>query len=96
MSHSTVAHDDSKTFAILTDTTKCTGCETCVAACKTENKLGQDQAWKWQQEIDAPLRHTLLHRPAPPRSQLRPPAMPPLPRTRLRLGLPRRRFAENG
>ncbi len=28
--------DDNKTFAILTDTTKCTGCETCVQACPSE------------------------------------------------------------
>ena len=27
-------------FAILTDTTRCTGCEQCVAACKRENRLG--------------------------------------------------------
>lgn len=45
--------DDNKVFAILTDTTKCTGCETCVQACKQENKLGRDRAWKWQQDIDA-------------------------------------------
>ena len=44
--------DDNKTFAILTDTTKCTGCETCVQACKAENKLGRDRLWNWQQEID--------------------------------------------
>jgi formate dehydrogenase iron-sulfur subunit len=42
-----------KTFAILTDTTRCTGCEACVGACKAENKLGRDRAWKWQQDIDA-------------------------------------------
>lgn len=45
--------DDNKVFAILTDTTKCTGCETCVQACKAENDLGRDRAWKWQQEVDA-------------------------------------------
>lgn len=44
--------DDAKTFAILTDTTKCTGCETCVAACKEENGLGKDRARRWQHRID--------------------------------------------
>ena len=43
---------DAKTFAILTDTTKCTGCETCVAACKEANGLGRDQPQRWQSRID--------------------------------------------
>ena len=30
-------------FAILTDTTLCTGCETCVKACKKTNELGRDR-----------------------------------------------------
>jgi len=30
-------------YAILTDTTLCTGCETCVKACKAANKLGPDR-----------------------------------------------------
>ena len=45
--------DEMQACAILTDTTKCTGCETCVQACKTENKLGRDRDWKWQQDIDS-------------------------------------------
>jgi formate dehydrogenase iron-sulfur subunit len=53
MSLAPPAPDDNQHFAILTDTTRCTGCETCVLACKAENKLGRDRAWSWQQEIDA-------------------------------------------
>ncbi len=45
--------DDSKVRAILTDTTLCTGCETCVAACKEVNHLGRDRMWRWQQRIDS-------------------------------------------
>ena len=43
---------DANTLAILTDTTLCTGCETCVAACKIENGLGKDRAWRWKGDID--------------------------------------------
>ncbi len=39
-------------FAILTDTTLCTGCETCVHACKSTYKLGRDRAWRWKTKID--------------------------------------------
>jgi len=40
-----------KSFAILTDVTKCIGCEDCVAACKKANDSGADDApWKWQSE----------------------------------------------
>jgi formate dehydrogenase iron-sulfur subunit len=39
-------------FAILTDTTKCTGCEICVAACKIENSLGPDKAARQKSAID--------------------------------------------
>ncbi len=36
-------------FAILTDVTKCIGCEECVAACKDANEIGADDApWRWQ------------------------------------------------
>jgi formate dehydrogenase iron-sulfur subunit len=36
-------------FAILTDVTRCIGCEDCVAACKKANATGDDDApWKWQ------------------------------------------------
>jgi formate dehydrogenase iron-sulfur subunit len=40
-----------KSFAILTDVTKCIGCEQCVTACKNANETGADDApWKWQSE----------------------------------------------
>jgi formate dehydrogenase iron-sulfur subunit len=38
--------------AILTDTTLCTGCEKCVAACKEKNELGKDTPRRWKQRID--------------------------------------------
>ena len=38
-----------KSFAILTDVTKCIGCEKCVAACKEVNQTGEEDApWRWQ------------------------------------------------
>jgi formate dehydrogenase iron-sulfur subunit len=38
-------------FAILTDVTRCIGCEECVAACKRANATGDEDApWKWQGE----------------------------------------------
>ncbi len=43
---------NANTAAILTDTTKCTGCESCVAACKKENELGKDRARPWKRRID--------------------------------------------
>ena len=33
--------------AILTDITKCNGCEKCVDACIAENKLGKVLPWRW-------------------------------------------------
>ncbi|MGK7313517.1 MAG: 4Fe-4S dicluster domain-containing protein [Candidatus Longimicrobiales bacterium M2_2A_002] len=39
--------------AILIDTTLCTGCETCVAACKEENGLGPDRLRTGQASIHA-------------------------------------------
>jgi formate dehydrogenase iron-sulfur subunit len=44
--------DNTKIFAILTDTTRCTGCETCVQACKNTYHLGRDRAWRWKRKID--------------------------------------------
>lgn len=41
-----------KQMAILTDTTKCIGCEECVVACKKTNHTGEDHLWKWQSSID--------------------------------------------
>jgi formate dehydrogenase iron-sulfur subunit len=43
---------NANTLAILTDTTLCTGCESCVAACKIENRLGKDRPWRWKAGID--------------------------------------------
>ncbi|MGD8439175.1 MAG: 4Fe-4S binding protein [Holophagae bacterium] len=37
-------------FAILTDTTKCTGCERCVDACVEQNKLGPDIRYRWRED----------------------------------------------
>lgn len=42
-----------KPFGILIDTTRCTGCEKCVQACKKENGLGKDRAWRWQESVDS-------------------------------------------
>ncbi len=39
-------------FAILTDTTLCIGCEKCVEACRSENKLGEDVPRRWKSRID--------------------------------------------
>ena len=39
-------------MAILTDTTRCTGCEQCVAACKRQNNLGPDAPRRWKRAID--------------------------------------------
>ena len=38
--------------AILNDTTRCTGCEKCVAACKREYGLGKDLPRRWKLRID--------------------------------------------
>jgi formate dehydrogenase iron-sulfur subunit len=40
-----------RSIAILTDVTKCIGCEDCVAACKKANDTGAaDAPWEWQSE----------------------------------------------
>jgi formate dehydrogenase iron-sulfur subunit len=52
--------------AILTDTTLCTGCQKCVAACKSENELGKDLPRRWKRRIDdlSSTRYTtILRRP---------------------------------
>ena len=41
----------SRRMAILIDTTRCTGCEKCIVACKEENDLGKDRAWPEQRSI---------------------------------------------
>lgn len=48
----TATFDNEKVYAILTDTTLCTGCETCVHACKQTYGLGRDRAWRWKRKID--------------------------------------------
>lgn len=61
-----VAPADHERFAILTDTTLCTGCETCVHACQQEYDLGRDRAWRWKQRIDdlsATRFTTIIRRP---------------------------------
>ncbi len=44
--------EDHKRYAILTDTTLCTGCEACVHACKQTYELGRDRAWRWKSKVD--------------------------------------------
>ena len=39
------------TWAILTDVTKCIGCEECVKACQETNHLPQERPWPWVQHI---------------------------------------------
>ena len=54
------------TWAILTDTTRCVGCENCVKACKAENHLGKDVPRRWKKSIDdlSSTRYTtVLRRP---------------------------------
>lgn len=48
-----IRETDHERYAILTDTTLCTGCETCVHACKETYGLGHDRAWRWKRQIDA-------------------------------------------
>ena len=55
-----------KNMAILTDTTKCIGCEECVVACKKINGTGIDKPWRWVKNIDdlsASRWTTVLQRP---------------------------------
>lgn len=47
-----IRDEDHHTYAILTDTTLCTGCETCVEACKQTYNTGRDRNWRWQRKID--------------------------------------------
>jgi formate dehydrogenase iron-sulfur subunit len=41
-----------RAMAILTDVTKCIGCEECVHACKQVNHTGEDLPWRWQRKFD--------------------------------------------
>ena len=39
-------------MAILTDVTKCIGCEECVTACRKANHLPREKPWRWVEKID--------------------------------------------
>ena len=41
-----------KQFAILTDITKCIGCEECVSACQKANHLPKEKPFRWIKRID--------------------------------------------
>jgi len=53
-------------MAMLTDTTRCVGCEKCVEACKKENGLPPDRPRRWKLRIDdlSSTRFTTLARRA--------------------------------
>jgi len=38
-------------WAILTDVTKCIGCESCVEGCREANQTGEDKPWTWQNGV---------------------------------------------
>ncbi|MGW8283201.1 MAG: 4Fe-4S dicluster domain-containing protein [Gemmatimonadota bacterium] len=38
-------------MSILTDVTKCIGCEKCVEACREQNHLPPDKPWRWMKKI---------------------------------------------
>jgi formate dehydrogenase iron-sulfur subunit len=38
--------------AILTDVTRCIGCEECVAACRVTNSTGSDAPYRWQRGVN--------------------------------------------
>ena len=50
MRDESTAHDDS--MAILTDVTRCIGCEACVKACQKANDLPEERPWRWLKRID--------------------------------------------
>ena len=53
-------------YAILTDTTLCTGCEDCIKACKNENKLGKDVPRRWKKgihDLSSTRYSTIVRRP---------------------------------
>jgi len=55
-----------KNMAILTDVTKCIGCEQCVQACKTTYNLPPDKPWRWQRDVtdlSATRWTTIINRP---------------------------------
>jgi formate dehydrogenase iron-sulfur subunit len=40
-----------KDFSILTDVTKCIGCDECVDACQEDNKLPPERPWRWLKSV---------------------------------------------
>jgi len=53
-------------MAILTDVTKCIGCEECVQACKTTYNLPPDRPYRWQRSVNdlsASRWTTIINRP---------------------------------
>ncbi len=42
---------NSSHWAILTDVTKCIGCESCVEGCREANHTGEDRPWAWQNGV---------------------------------------------
>jgi len=40
-----------KNMSILTDVTKCIGCDKCVEACREHNDLPPDKPWRWLRDI---------------------------------------------
>jgi len=53
--------------AILTDVTKCIGCEECVAACKEYNKLEENVPRAWHRDDGLSARNwtSIIHKPGP-------------------------------
>ncbi len=53
-----------RNMAILTDVTKCIGCEECVQACQKANGLPKEKPWRWVKNIDdlSSARWTTIHR----------------------------------
>jgi formate dehydrogenase iron-sulfur subunit len=41
-----------KHMALLTDVTRCIGCEECVLACKKTNQTGEDAPYRWQKDAN--------------------------------------------
>ena len=79
--------------AILTDTTKCIGCNECAIACKKVNHLARGCAAALGPEDGLSARNWTSDRGGP-EALIRAQAMPALPRAGLRVGLPGGRLAK--
>jgi formate dehydrogenase iron-sulfur subunit len=57
------------TWGILTDVTKCIGCESCVEGCREANHTGEDRPWSWQKRVNSlsATRWTTIERLGPDR-----------------------------